>query len=257
MSALLQVNNLTRSFGGLKAVSDLSFSVTKGDIVGLIGPNGAGKTTVVNLISGLLQPASGNIILDGEDITNTPTHKRSQKGLVRTFQSTVVYTAQTVRENVLRGSFMQLYPGFFAALVRTTAAKKMEQTARQSADKILSLLGLTLFADTLAGSLPYGIQKTLGIAIALAAEPKLILLDEPVAGLSAEEVDHVKNTIKTVRSNGVTVVVIDHNMRFIAGLCDRVVVISQGSFLAEGTPSDVLSNQLVIDAYLGKSYAAT
>ncbi len=257
MSALLQVNNLTRSFGGLKAVSNLSFNVNRGDIVGLIGPNGAGKTTVVNLISGLLRPVSGNIILDGEDITNTPTHKRSQKGLVRTFQSTVVYTAQTVRENVLRGSFMQLYPGFFAALLRTTAAKEMEHSTRQSADKILSLLGLTLFADTQAGSLPYGIQKTLGIAIALAAKPKLILLDEPVAGLSAEEVDHVKNTIKAVRSNGVTVVVIDHNMRFISGLCDRVVVISQGSFLAEGTPSDVLSNQLVIDAYLGKSYAAT
>jgi branched-chain amino acid transport system ATP-binding protein len=256
MSTLLQVEALGRTFGGIKAVSNLSFSVTKGQILGLIGPNGAGKTTVVNLVSGAMTPSSGRILFAGEDVTRLPPHKRARKGLVRTFQSTAVYSNQTVRENAYRGAFLKLYPGFVAALVRTPTARRMEGEAAELVQQLLEWLDLEDVADITAGSLPYGFQKTLGIVIALAAEPQLILLDEPVAGLSAEETDHVRDTVLRVRERGVSVVVIDHNMRFISGLCDSVVVIAHGQELAQGKPQEVLRNQAVIEAYLGTGYAA-
>ena len=256
MSTLLQVEELGRTFGGVKAGSNLSFSVTKGQILGLIGPNGAGKTTVVNLVSGATTPSSGRILFAGEDVTRLPPHKRARKGLVRTFQSTTVYANQTVRENAYRGAFLKLYPGFVAALARTPTARRMEGEAAELVQQLLEWLDLKDVADVTAGSLPYGFQKTLGIVIALAAEPRLILLDEPVAGLSAEETDHVRDTVLRVRERGVSVVVIDHNMRFISGLCDWIVVIAHGQELAQGRPQEVLRNQAVIEAYLGTGYAA-
>ena len=253
---LLEVKGLSRRFGGLQAVKDLDFSVAPGEILGLIGPNGAGKTTVVNLVSGMILPDGGSVTLDGEDITRMPADKRAARGLVRTFQSTAVYGGRTVRENAMRGAFLHAYPGHFASFFGTARARRLEQEAGERVDSLMQWLGLEAVAEAQADSLPYGHQKTLGIVIALAAQPRMILLDEPVAGLSAEETDQVRDTIKRVRARGITVVVIDHNMRFISGLCDRLVVTSQGQKIAQGTPREVLANQQVIEAYLGKAYAA-
>jgi branched-chain amino acid transport system ATP-binding protein len=203
-----------------------------------------------------MKPTGGKVVFDGEDVTGLPPHQLARRGLVRTFQSTVVYADQTVRENALRGAYLHLYPGFVHAFLGSTKARQMRAQASELVDKLLRWLDLVDVADTRAGALPYGYQKTLGIVIALAAEPRLILLDEPVAGLSAEEADHVRDTIKRVRDRGITVGVIDHNMRFISGLCDRLLVVYHGQELAQGMPQEVLSNPRVIEAYLGKSYVA-
>jgi len=256
MAALLEVDKLARQFGGLRAVDDLSFNVEQGEILGIIGPNGAGKTTAVNLVSGVIAPTSGNVRFGGDAITGLAPHVLVEKGLVRTFQATTVWTGCTVRENAMRGAFRHLYPGFAATFFDTRRAKAMRAKANAIVDDLLASLSLTAVADQIADSLPYGYQKTLGMVIALAAEPRLVMLDEPAAGLSAEEADHVRDTILKVRQRGITVVVIDHNMRFIKGLCDRVLVIHQGRQLAVGKPDDVLSNPRVIEAYLG-TYDAT
>jgi branched-chain amino acid transport system ATP-binding protein len=255
MSHLLQVKKLCKQFGGLHAVRNFDFEVSEGEILGLIGPNGAGKTTVVNLVTGMIMPTSGEVIFDDQDITKIAPHKRAALGLVRTFQSTTVYGNQTVRENALRGAFLHRYPGMLASFFSTNHARSLQKQTTERVERLMAWLGLEQFADTNASEMPYGHQKTLGIVIALAAEPKMILLDEPVAGLSAEETDHVRDTIKRVREQGISVVVIDHNMRFISGLCDRLVVTSLGEKIAQGSPSEVLKDQLVIEAYLGKGHA--
>lgn len=256
MAALLEVDKLSRHFGGLKAVDELSFDVEQGEILGIIGPNGAGKTTAVNLVSGVTQPTSGSVTFAGERITGLAPHVLVDRGLVRTFQATTVWTGCTVRENALRGAFRHLYPGFVATFLDTAKAREMRAKANMVVDELLASLSLTDVADHIADSLPYGYQKTLGMVIALAAEPRLVMLDEPAAGLSAEEADHVRDTILKVRQRGISVVVIDHNMRFIKGLCDRVLVIHQGRQLAVGSPAEVLANPAVIEAYLGTYDAA-
>ena len=255
MTRLLTVEDLSKHFGGLQAVAGIRFHVDDGEILGIIGPNGAGKTTAVNLISGVIKPSGGKVTLLDKDVTGVPPHILVERGLVRTFQATTVYAERTVRENVLRGAFRQIYPGLLATLLETPRARAMRAAAERSADEVLDWLDLARVQDQVAKNLPYGFQKELGIAIALAARPRLIMLDEPVAGLSADETDHVRDTIRRVRERGISVVVIDHNMRFISHLCDRVLVMAQGKELAQGTPAEVLRHPAVIEAYLGKSYA--
>jgi branched-chain amino acid transport system ATP-binding protein len=253
--SLLTVDRLCKSFGGLQAVAELSFDVAEHEILGIIGPNGAGKTTAVNLVSGVMPPTSGRVALAGREVTGLPPHVLVARGLVRTFQATNVYAAQSVRENLLRGAFRQIYPGLLATLFGTAAARAARARAERHVDEVMQWLDLARVADKVASSLPYGFQKVLGMAIGLAAEPRLIMLDEPAAGLSAEETNHVRDTIRMVRGRGIAVVVIDHNMRFISDLCDRVLVMAQGRELARGQPQEVLRNPAVIEAYLGKHYA--
>ena len=255
MTALLSVERLSKRFGGVEAVAELSFDVADHEIVGIIGPNGAGKTTAVNLVSGVTMPTGGRVTLAGRDVTGLPPHVLVESGLVRTFQATTVYATRTVRENLLRGAFRQIYPGLVAALIGTPAARAARARAERHVEEVMQWLDLARVADQVASSLPYGFQKVLGMAIGLAAQPRLIMLDEPAAGLSAHETDHVRDTIRLVRQRGIAVVVIDHNMRFISDLCDRVVVMAQGRELARGTPREVLRNDAVIEAYLGKRHA--
>lgn len=255
MSALLEVRGLSRSFGGLKAVSDLTFSVAPSEIFGVIGPNGAGKSTAVNLVSGVIKPTAGSVHFDGRDVTGKTPHELVGYGLTRTFQSTTVYGSCTVAENCRRGSYLARYPGFFRAFFGGARTTAMRQASERRIEEVLTWLDLARYRDNLAGDLPYGAQKTLGMAISLMASPKLLMLDEPVAGLSAAEADNVRDTIRKVRDEGISVVVIDHNMRFMAGLCDRILVLHHGQELAHGAPQDVLTNQSVIEAYLGRKYA--
>jgi branched-chain amino acid transport system ATP-binding protein len=256
VSALLQVAGLTRRYGGLVAVRDLSFDVDSGEILGVIGPNGAGKTTAINLVSGVVRPSAGKIRFDGVDVTGLAPHRLVQRGLVRTQQATTVYAGRTVRENALRGTFTTIFPGAVHAFLGTAKARRQRRAAEALVDRLLDLLGLTPAAQSVADTLPYGLQKTLGLVIALAAAPRLLMLDEPAAGLSAEEADHVRDAIIRVRAQGISLLVVDHNMRFMAGLCDRVLVLHHGQELALGRPQEVLSNPDVIAAYLGHGHGA-
>jgi branched-chain amino acid transport system ATP-binding protein len=254
MTALLELRDLARSFGGVRAVNGLSFEVQSGEVLGLIGPNGAGKTTIVNLISGFTKPSSGKVLFDGGDVTGLAPHRLTRLGLVRTFQSTTVFGTRTVWENARRGAFRAAHPGWLPELFLTPGARRQHEAADELARDLLTQLDLASVTDQIAASLPYGMQKALGVVIALASRPRLILLDEPVAGLSAQEATHVRDVLVKVRQAGITVVVIDHNMRFITGLCDRVVVVHQGQELAQGRPDVVLADPAVVQAYLGASH---
>ena len=256
MSALLETEKICKSFGALEAVKDLTFQVNEKEILGIIGPNGAGKTTAINLISGTDSVSAGRVKFEGREVTGMAPHVLVKQGLVRTFQATLVYGGRTVRENALNGAFLHLYPGFWHTFFGTSKARQMRSETESIVEELLDWLSLTPVADSVASSLPYGYQKTLGMVIALASQPRLVMLDEPAAGLSSEEADHVRDTIKRVRDSGIAVVVIDHNMRFISGLCDRILVLHHGMELAQGAPRDVMSNTDVINAYLGKGYAA-
>ena len=252
---LLEVSGLGKHFDGLRAVSELSFRVNQDEVLGIIGPNGAGKTTAVNLISGVIKPDTGQITFKGERVEGKKPHKLAELGLVRTFQATTVYPEQTTRENCLRAAHFDLYTGFFSCLFSTQYAQQKRAEVERRIDETLELLELTNFANKKTGSLPYGYQKMIGFALALLARPKLVLLDEPVAGLSAEETDRVKNTIKIIHNRGIAVAVIDHNMRFMVDLCNHIIVMQEGKKIAEGPPAAVMADPVVIGAYLGGQHA--
>jgi len=251
---LLDVQGLSRRFGGLAAVSDVSFSVEEGAIHGLIGPNGAGKTTTFNVISGFYRPTAGRVVYQGRDIGGLGTAEIARRGLVRTFQSTTLFREMTVLENVLVGRHLHAGASFLRRLFGFAAA--VERDARTAAEALLAFVGLAARAGDLAGSLSHGMQRALGIAVALAAEPKLLLLDEPFTGMNPEETGTMMGLMRKVRDRGVTMLLVEHDMTAVMGLCDRITVLSFGRLLAEGDPAAIRNSPAVIEAYLGASLDA-
>lgn len=250
--ALLEVSALTKYFGGLAAVSGLDFRVDKGEILGIIGPNGAGKSTVFNLISGTIPPTSGTLLFRDENITALPAHQRARRGISRLFQGNVLFPNFTVLTNVLAGMHLHTNLGLFGFLFGGPSARRKEEKLYSKAMDILGFVGLAGEADRTASSQPHGNQRHLCLAIALASDPKLLLLDEPVTGMNDEEVSGMLAMIRTLRDErGITCIIVEHNMKAVMGLCDRIVTICYGKKIAEGTPKEISCNPAVIEAYLG------
>lgn len=253
---ILETRGLTKSFGGLSAVNDLDLVVNKGEIVGLIGPNGAGKTTAFNLISGYIKPTSGQIFFNGEDITNLKMDRIARKGLVRTFQHSTLFGPMTVMENMIVAMQMREHIPLLADLLKTKSSSLRWRQLREKSHDILETMGLSGMEDTLAESLPYGCQRLLGVAVALAVEPMVILLDEPVTGMNTQETKMMVDKLALFRERGITTLLVEHHMRVVMGLCDRVYVLNFGAKMAEGLPKDVSRNKDVIQAYLGARYVS-
>jgi len=249
---MLEVRGLSKNFGGLKAVSELDFDIVEGEILGLVGPNGAGKTTVFNLITGIYSPHEGEIVFRGEEITGLKPHEIAIKGIGRTFQLTTLYNNCTVLENVIIGNHSKLKARLWSILWRTRSYSREEKEAERRALEILEFIELSEQRNTLAQNLPHGYQLRLEIAIAISTDPKLLLLDEPVSGMNPEETNEVMALIRKIRDKGTTILLIEHDMRAVMGLCDRIVVLNYGRKLAEGTPQEIKENKEVIEAYLGR-----
>jgi branched-chain amino acid transport system ATP-binding protein len=255
--SILEIQGLTRHFGGLAAVSDLDLSVRPGEFFGLIGPNGAGKTTVFNLLSGVIPPTRGRIRFADSDITSAPPHAILRLGLARTFQLTTLFHSFTVLENVLLGTYGIVRVNPLSSLFNTKQAAATEKQQRERALELLRFLGIERLGDEVVGNLPFGHQRILELAVALAGNPKMLLLDEPFSGLSAEEGREMIARIHKVREEKTTVMLVEHNIRIVMGLCDRIAVLNFGRKLAEGTSEQVSRDPEVIKAYLGtKRYAA-
>jgi branched-chain amino acid transport system ATP-binding protein len=253
---ILTVENLTLTFGGLMAISDLSFSVAKGQVTSLIGPNGAGKTCVFNCITGFYRPTGGRILFGGENLVGRPPYQITERGICRTFQNIRLFNALTAVENVAAGQHTRTGCGLLRCLFRTGRSRRDERNVREKSFRWLEFVGLTDFYDYQARQLPYGDQRRLEIARALASEPKLLLLDEPAAGMNHNEQERLLALIREIVQLGITVVMIDHNMGMVMQISNHIVVLDYGRKIAEGPPETVRNDEQVINAYLGEDFDA-
>lgn len=251
VTPLLQTLSLSKYFGGLGAVVDLNMIVRRGEILALIGPNGAGKTTTFNLISGFISPDRGRLFYKGEDITYLKPHQIARKGIVRSFQTNILFNEKTVRENVLLGFHTKFRNGFFREIMNTKSYCRELAEIEERVEEILVFLHLIDLKDQLAGNLSHGYQRMLGVAVALATGPELLLLDEPVTGMNDEEIAMIMEMIRTIRDQGVTILLVEHHMKAVMCNCERIVVMDYGRKIAEGIPSEISNNVKVVEAYLG------
>ncbi|MDD2501369.1 MAG: ABC transporter ATP-binding protein [Geobacter sp.] len=248
---MLELKGITQIFGGVTALNDVSFSIHANQITGVIGPNGAGKTTLFNIVTGIYQQTSGQVIFEGKDISGIPVERLAAKGMVRTFQNIELFGQMTVLENVMVGLHSKSKSGLFACSFKAPWAIKEERNIREEAHEWLRFVGIEQLADVQASNLPFGKGRMLEIARAMACKPRMILMDEPAAGLNSQETVGLAELIRKIRDLGVTVVLVEHDMELVMDICDRIVVLNLGQKLAEGTPREIQDNPEVIAAYLG------
>ena len=249
---LLQAKALSKRFGGLQAVQGVDMNVAAGEVVGLIGPNGAGKTTLFNMLAGSMSPSAGELFFDGEDCTGATAHQMAQRGMARTFQITSVFAGLSVWDNVFAATYRHQHASWVSAFFQTRSYQAEQAQMQQRTEDALRQAQLLARRDDLAQSLPYGEQRKLEIAIALACAPRLLLLDEPAAGMNPEEGVKLVQLIRGLRNQGMAVLLVEHHMRVVMGVCDRVVVINSGEKIAEGSPQEVVQHPEVVRVYLGR-----
>ena len=250
---LLVAKDISISFGALKAVDSFNLEINSGELIGLIGPNGAGKTTVFNILTGVYNASSGEYTLDGENVVKTSTSALVKKGLARTFQNIRLFKYLSVLDNVVAAYNFRMKYGILSGMLRFPNFWREEKEAKEKAMALLKIFDLDKYAGIHAGNLPYGEQRKLEIARAMATEPKILLLDEPAAGMNPKETEDLMNTIKLIRDKfGIAVLLIEHDMKLVLGICERLVVLNYGQILASGDPKEVINNPQVVEAYLGK-----